>query len=257
VVRNRHRHVAAAVAAGSLILVGLGSAGAVAGGLVGSSDIVDGSVRSVDVEDRGLHKRDLHRGAVTTAKIRDGAIGLRDLNARVTELLRQPGPTGPQGPVGEQGPQGEPGVQGPQGERGPTGSRGPQGVPGVDGVDGATGPVGPAGPGAIRFMQDSTTAATPAAVMVTGGCSEDQPFLQVSGLAEGARDLMVVGTLTIGSTFQTVSVTSTDYFHRLGVSGEPMHFSGQVGAADGTHAYLLDMHIFPSCVSPGALVPLQ
>ena len=198
----RHQRVIAVVA-GAVTLVGLGSYGAVAAGLVGSAEIRNNSVRSVDIH--------------------NGTIRQRDLSAPLAQRLGSPGPRGARGPAGPRG---------------------------------ATGPVGPQGPGAIRFLQDSSTASTPADILVTGGCSEDQPFLQISGM-HGNSPLMVSGTLTVDNTTQTVSDASTDYYHFLADAGQTVHFTGTVGATDGTHAYLVDVHIFSNCVTPGALVPLS
>ena len=63
-------------------------------------------------------------------------------------------------------------------------------------------------------------------------------------------------TVTVDNTVQTVSEASTDYYHFLADSGQAVHFAGTVGATDGSDAYLVDVHIFPNCVTPGALVPL-
>ena len=152
--------------------------------------------------------------------IHNGTIRPRDLGPIVHQLINRPGPRGAVGPRG------------------------------------ATGAVGPKGPGAIRFMQDSATASTAADVLVTGGCSEDQPFLQISGM-NGNSPLMVAGTLTVDNTMQAVSEAETDYYHFLAGAGQAVHFTGTVGATDGSRAYMVDVHIFPNCVTPGALVPLS
>jgi hypothetical protein len=69
--------------------------------------------------------KQLKRGAVTSSKVRNGSLAVRDLSSRARGSLR--GPTGPQGPRGSQGPRGRTGARGPEGPRGPTGL---QGVPG-------------------------------------------------------------------------------------------------------------------------------
>jgi hypothetical protein len=84
-------------------------------GSVGSRELRDNSVRSVDVQDRTLRATDFARG-----------------------VLKR-GTTGPRGP---QGPRGLTGPEGPAGTEGPTGRQGPVGVPGRPGVQGAQGPPG-------------------------------------------------------------------------------------------------------------------
>jgi len=68
---------------------------------------------------------------------------------------------------------------------------------------------------------------------------------------------MIADTLTVDNTTRTVSDASTDYYHFLADSRKALHFSSTVGATDGSHAYLVDVHTFPNCVTPGALVPLS
>ena len=108
----------AAVVAGAiaLTLVVGATSGAVAGKLITSADIKDGTVRSKDVRDGTLKNRDLSEG-------------VRDQLAR----------SGLPGPPGEQGAPGEQGVPGPAGAQGPAG---PQGATGPRGADGLMGPPG-------------------------------------------------------------------------------------------------------------------
>ncbi|HET7195074.1 MAG TPA: hypothetical protein VFI99_08790 [Nocardioides sp.] len=95
-----------AVVAGSAVLVAIGATGAVAGTLITSHQIEDGTIRSVDVKDESLRVADLRPGAVDKL-------------------------SGSEGAQGAVGPQGAPGLQGPQGEQGPQGDQGEQGGPGV------------------------------------------------------------------------------------------------------------------------------
>ena len=95
----------AAVAAGALILVSFGTAGAVADKLTDSKDIKNNSIQSVD--------------------IKDGSIQQRDLAPAVKRALGQGGERGPRGPKGDVGP------------------RGPQGVAGKDGAPGLATYAGP------------------------------------------------------------------------------------------------------------------
>jgi hypothetical protein len=86
--------------AGALLAISLMAGGgyAVAGSLITSKDIADGSVRCKDLK-RSVCER-----------IKDG------------KGKSKPGPRGPQGPAGQQGPQGPQGPAGPQGPQGPPGS---------------------------------------------------------------------------------------------------------------------------------------
>jgi hypothetical protein len=54
--------------------------------------------------------KQLRTGAVSSAKVKDGSLGRRDLGPGV--LAAQPGPAGPAGPAGQRGEQGEPGLPG-------------------------------------------------------------------------------------------------------------------------------------------------
>lgn len=88
-----------AVLAGSALVVGLGATGAVAGSLITSKQIENGTVRSVDVKDESLRVADLRPGA-------------REL------LSGSAGTDGVDGVDGEDGTDGEDGSQGPQGDPG-------------------------------------------------------------------------------------------------------------------------------------------
>jgi len=97
---------------------------------------LSGTAVAVTLPSGSVGTRQLHNGAVTSAKVRDGSLLARDF--RVGELRR-----GPQGPRGETGPTGEPGPAGPAG---PSGPQGGAGAPGPQGPPGAQGPQGPRGP---------------------------------------------------------------------------------------------------------------
>lgn len=86
-----------AVVAGAAVVVAFGVSGAVAGSLVGSKQIRDGGVRTAD----------LHRGAVTSVKVADHSLRVRDLTDGARTALE--GDEGPRGPRGFRGPQGEQG----------------------------------------------------------------------------------------------------------------------------------------------------
>jgi hypothetical protein len=67
--------------------------------------------------------KQLQRGAVTSAKVRNGSLRAADFGPGVL----QPGPRGPEGKRGPAGQRGATGQRGPDGARGPAGPTGPQG----------------------------------------------------------------------------------------------------------------------------------
>lgn len=121
--RNIIKSRVAAVSVGALIIASFaGVGGAVAGSLVTSQDIKNGTVRSIDVA--------------------NGTLGMRDLNTFTKSRINQPGPAGEQGEPGRNGADGKDGAtgaQGPAGAAGPAGAQGPAGKAGADGKDGVSG----------------------------------------------------------------------------------------------------------------------
>lgn len=103
-----------------------GAGGAVAGSLVTSAQIQDGTIRSVDVADGTLNLRDMRPGAREGMAGEDGATGAA-------------GAAGTDGVDGVDGAPGPRGLVGATGLPGPAGAPGPQGLPGLAGVDGAAG----------------------------------------------------------------------------------------------------------------------
>ncbi len=96
-----------------------------------------------------INTRDIATGAVTSDKIRNGAIKLNDLHARTRTSLH--GATGADGSAGSAGSAGSPGAKGSDGASGASGAsgangaNGPNGVAGANGASGANGPNGPNG----------------------------------------------------------------------------------------------------------------
>jgi len=104
----RSRVLAVTAAAGVLVGVG-GVGGAVAGNMLTGHDI------------------------------KNGTLGMRDLNHYTQNQIDQGGDRGPRGrrgPEGAQGPKGDTGAQGPKGDTGP---QGPAGAPGLNGRNGVSG----------------------------------------------------------------------------------------------------------------------
>ncbi len=122
-----------AVLGGAAVLAVLTGGGAVAHGLIGSSDIKDGSVA----------KRDIGRGAVGSSEVLDGSLRMRDLDPATRARLRAAA-------TGDTGPAGADGAPGPAG---------PQGVPGATGAPGARGPAGPSA-GLVVKAADGTVLGT-------------------------------------------------------------------------------------------------
>jgi hypothetical protein len=94
---KNNRTAAVGLSAAMLVTLG-GVGGAFAADAIGSRDIKNDSIRSIDV--------------------RNNTLGMRDFNDHTKDEINQPGPRGPRGPQGEQGPQGEKGPKGDKGEPG-------------------------------------------------------------------------------------------------------------------------------------------
>ncbi|MEQ6900298.1 collagen-like protein [Nocardioides sp. YIM 152588] len=103
---------------GSAVLLATlsGVGGAVAANQIGSRDIANGSIRSIDIKDSTIKPQDLAKSTLTSLQA-EAAPGA-------------PGEKGEKGDDGEIGPQGETGPRGPKGDDGATGPAGPQGAQG-------------------------------------------------------------------------------------------------------------------------------
>lgn len=88
--RTRGKSGIAVVAASAALLIGAGTVGGYAAGMIGSKQIKDNSIRSID--------------------IKDGTLKKRDLKPKLVDKFSQPGPAGPEGPAGPPGPAGGPGA---------------------------------------------------------------------------------------------------------------------------------------------------
>ena len=119
------KNKAVIVAVGVVTAATIAAGGATAASLVGSKDIKNDSIRSVDVH--------------------NGTLGVEDMNGTVQDLLKRtgaPGPKGDTGPAGAVGPAGAAGPKGDTGAPGPTGSQGPVGPAGAKGDKGDSGLAG-------------------------------------------------------------------------------------------------------------------
>jgi hypothetical protein len=86
---------------------------------ISSSDVQNGSLRSVDIRNESLKSQDVDNGSLTGSDLKNGSIKSSDVdNASLLAADFKPGEL-PAGPAGPQGPQG---VQGPQGIQGPPGA---------------------------------------------------------------------------------------------------------------------------------------
>src|SRR6478672_4979690 len=83
------------LAAAAVLAVSAGS-GAVAGAMITGKDI----------KDKSIEARDLGRGSVTTTKVKNRTLKLKDLSSEVSDKLGVKGPAGPKGEKGDTGPQG-------------------------------------------------------------------------------------------------------------------------------------------------------
>lgn len=132
---GRARYAVIASACALAITVGTGAASATLGG---SGE--DGLSRAATV-----HGRSFAPGSISSAKITNGDLSVRDVSPAARRALRaaagEPGPTGPagatgpDGPIGAEGPVGASGAAGSPGPDGPTGPRGPLGLRGPGGLD--------------------------------------------------------------------------------------------------------------------------
>ena len=107
-------HRVAAVSAGAAVLVALSSFGAVAGGLVTSSDIKDGAVKKADIAASAVGSNEVVDGSVRMADLADGVRA--KIDAPTATTAGAPGPQGEKGDKGDTGAQGPMGPQGPQGD---------------------------------------------------------------------------------------------------------------------------------------------
>ena len=81
-------HRVAAVAAGAAILVGFGSFGAVAAGLIDSAHIKNETIKSVDIKNGEVKKADVGTGAVGSSELADGSVRLGDLSSSTVDALK-------------------------------------------------------------------------------------------------------------------------------------------------------------------------
>jgi hypothetical protein len=84
-----------------------------------------GKISGSSIKDRSIKARQIARSAITSAEIKNGAIGAADLDAPLTAKLATTGAPGPAGPAGATG------------ATGPAGPAGPTVVP-ANGVDAST-----------------------------------------------------------------------------------------------------------------------
>lgn len=117
---RKRRPTPSIIIAGIALFIALGGSAIAAKGLVQSKDIAT--------------------GAITSPKIKDGAVELRDLSASTQQSLQGGGgATGATGEPGPSGASGSNGANGANGANGPNGANGVNGVDGTDGIDGVDG----------------------------------------------------------------------------------------------------------------------
>ncbi|HET6624959.1 MAG TPA: hypothetical protein VFG63_01085 [Nocardioidaceae bacterium] len=204
-----------AVAVGTTVLLTLGGVGgAVAGNMVGSADIRNGSVKKID----------LGRNAVGTIEIKNGTVRAMDLSDGVRSQLSQRGATGPagadgaagvDGAVGPAGPAGPVGAEGPQGPEGPEGDEGDQGEQGVQGEQGAPGADGVSG----YHVAEVAATVTGNTGSVTVSCAAGEVAL--GGGAKGTLDIAqsypaLVGELNSWTTEFTSTASNVKSFAGTG-----------------------------------------
>jgi collagen triple helix repeat protein len=158
----------------------------------------------------GLMKaRHLATGAVTSAKIKDGSVMSKDLNASTMRALRGVrGAAGTNGAAGPAGTNGSPGAAGTNGGGGTNGADGADGTDGTDGTDGSPGTNGTDGTiaplSASAGAIDLPTAALPTTVvelMVPAGkyvvLAKTQ--LDHTGAGDSVKCTLAAGATTLDS----------------------------------------------------------
>ncbi len=76
------------------LVIATGGTSVAAAGLIGSEDIRNKSIKSIDVKDQNLKGRDIKNGSLGSMDVRDGSLKVRDFAKLPT------GPAGPAGPAG-------------------------------------------------------------------------------------------------------------------------------------------------------------
>jgi hypothetical protein len=178
----------AAVAAGSALLVGLGSiGGAVAGDMIGSKDIRNSSIRSVDIHKGGVHKDDIKSNSVGQSELIRNSIRQWHLAGGIVDKLNDDAARGPQGPQGEQGPKGDTGPAGPQGPSGAPGQDAETGIAALDGLFMASNNTVSMTPDGVEFGPYANGGAVGGSVFYTG--LDGKPLSAVENLVYYARYL--------------------------------------------------------------------
>jgi hypothetical protein len=230
----RRPRLVLAVSAAAVVLVTAGGSAAVAGSLIGTSDLRD--------------------QAVTSQKIKDGTIHSTDLAPFLAARVGSTGAQGPAGPQGAAGPQGEQGPQGERGERGeqgPQGERGPRGATGEPGAAGGQGPQGE--PGGFAFTGDSTSAAPDAGIVVSGGCFEgSDPNPQIVALDN--RPMAISGTVRLADGTLSNVWAQTDYWSPTYATSLAIVDATVVTETRGS--YVVHLVIRAGCHGEGTLIPL-
>ncbi|GAA1809229.1 hypothetical protein GCM10009795_063200 [Nocardioides hankookensis] len=212
----------------ALMLVVAATSGAVAGKLVTSKDIKDGTITSKDVKKRGINGTSLAAGSVSWGVQLDAAT-----RQTITDLASA-GPQGPQGAQGSPGAQGEQGLPGAQGS---PGVAGPSGAPGVDGADGDGSVVdwdffGATGWNAVDINDDSTI--------------DDMDVTELRGLHDDELTVPAAGNYLV--TVQGMFVNDSIPF--------PLLYAGNPFAPDGSadlHTYTGDCAISFTALITGLL----
>jgi hypothetical protein len=129
-----------------LVLGGTSYAVGVAPDSVGSRQIRDRSIKSVDIRTGGVTAREIALNAVTASRIAPDSVNSDDVEDGSLLLSDFHRGQVPPGAKGDKGDRGEPGPQGLQGAKGDKGDQGDQGVKGDQGANGDKGDQGDTGP---------------------------------------------------------------------------------------------------------------
>ena len=201
---------------------------------------------------------------ITGGQIVNGTIKLVDLNSSVkTALKGHRGATGAQGPVGAQGAQGPVGPQGATGAKGDTGAtgapglagaqgeRGPQGEPGANGKDGKNGLSGLVTRN-YDYIADGSYPGAGSGGIATVACDDDPAVSQTKVAIGGGVQFLDVGRNhgTLANAYVGETHITDSFPGRMDWSTntpKPGRLDGWIVRLNNTPA--VDMRVWVTCVN--------
>jgi hypothetical protein len=173
--------------------------------LGGTSAYAATSIRSADIKNGQVKGVDLAVNAVTSGKVRNGSLLVKDFKAGQL-------PGGATGAAGKAGANGATGADGKAGANGATGGVGPKGAEGAAGAPGVGGPAGPAGPSASSFTETDDSYPLNYLSVGTLGVVVDDITIAVRSRIAASSTVMLQPTSPGDATFQAacrIEISST------------------------------------------------